>query len=217
MQLNPWIVRFALTENLHDSLQFLRKRGYAEEWRSYESCWDIRQFDPAQFDGIDEKLNAGGIVIKTYAEFADDPNRDTKLYELSEDTRADTAFIEPLTRNEYGRWRDMCLDGYRANTDAFFVAARDGEYVGIAMLAKAEAGANIDTRWVGVRRDMRGQGIAMGLKKRMFNYARAHDHPRITTVTNSKNAPVIAMNQKLGYIDQPAWVYYSKTLRKEKP
>ena len=213
VQRNPWIVRFALTENLQDSLRFLRARGFAEEWRSYESHWDVTQFDPAFFNGIDEKLNANDIVIKTYAEFANDPNRDTKLYELSEDTRADTAFVEPLTRNEYARWRDMFIDGFRANTDAFFVAARDDEYVGVAMLAKAEPGANIDTRWVGVRRDRRGQGIALGLKKRMFEYACVHNHPRITTVTNSKNAPVIAMNKKLGYVDQPAWVYYSKTLR----
>lgn len=212
-QLNPWIVRFALTEDLQDSLSFLRARGFAEEWRSYESSWDVTQFDSAYFDGVDEKLSAHGIIIKTYAEFADDPNCDTKLYELFEDTRADTAFIEPLTRTEYTRWRDLFIDGFRANTEAFFVAARDGEYVGIAMLAKAEPGANIDTRWVGVRRDMRGQGIAMGLKKRMFDYARARNHPHITTVTNSKNAPVIAMNKKLGYIDQPAWVYYAKTLR----
>ncbi|MBI5031122.1 MAG: GNAT family N-acetyltransferase [Chloroflexi bacterium] len=212
-QHNPWIVRFALTENLHDSLRFLRARDFAEEWRSYESHWDVTQFDSARFNDIDEKLNAHGIVIKTYADLSNDLNRDPKLYELFEDTRADTAFIEPLTRTEYARWRDMFVDGFRANTDAFFVAARDGEYVGIAMLAKAEPGANIDTRWVGVRRDLRGQGIALGLKKRMFDYARAHNHPHITTVTNSKNAPVIAMNKKLGYVDQPAWVYYSKTLR----
>jgi mycothiol synthase len=209
----PWLVRFALTENMQDSLRFLRARGFAEEWRSYESHWDATQFDSTRLNGIEEKLNARGIVIKTYAELADDPNRDLKLYELCEDTRADTAFIEPLTRNEYARWRDMFLDGFRANRDAFWVAARADEYVGVAILAKAEPGANIDTRWVGVRRNMRGQGIAMGLKKRMFEYACAHNHPRITTVTNSKNVPVTAMNKQLGYIDQPAWVYYSKNLR----
>ncbi len=211
---NPWLVRFALTENFADSLCFLRARGFAEEWRSYESHWEVAAFDPARFDGIDEKLNARGISVKKYSEL-DDPNCDSRLYELSEDTRADTAFVEPLTRNEYARWRDMFLDGFRANRDALWVAMREGEYVGVAILARAEPGMNIDTRWVGVRRDMRGQGIAMGLKKRMFEFARAHNHPHITTVTNSKNAPVIAMNKQLGYIDQPAWVYYSKALRKE--
>lgn len=211
----PWLVRFALTENLQDSLRFLRARGFAEEWRSYESHWEVTAFDPARFNGIEEKLNARGIVIKTYAELADDSNRDPKLYELCEDTRADTAFVEPLTRNEYAHWRDMFLDGFRANRDALWVAVREGDYVGVAMLARAESGMNIDTRWVGVRRDMREQGIAMGFKKRMFEFARAHNHPHITTVTNSKNVPVIAMNKQLGYIDQPAWVYYSKALRKE--
>ncbi len=214
---NPWLVRFALTENLTDSLRFLRARGFAEEWRSYESHWDVTQFDPALFKGIEEKLGARGIVIKTYAELANDSKRDPKLYELFEDTRADTAFIEPLTRNDYSRWRDMFLDGFRANREAFWVAVCGDEYVGVAILANAARGATIDTRWVGVRRDQRGQGIAMGFKKRMSEYARAHNHPRILTVTNSLNAPVIAMNKQLGYVDQPAWVYYSKNLRKEKP
>ena len=114
---NPWLVRFALTENFADSLCFLRARGFAEEWRWYESHWEVAAFDPARFDGIDEKLNARGISVKKYSEL-DDPNCDSRRYELSEDTRADTAFVQPLTRNEYARWRDMFLRFSRESRSA---------------------------------------------------------------------------------------------------
>ncbi|MBI5305861.1 MAG: GNAT family N-acetyltransferase [Chloroflexi bacterium] len=213
-QRDPWLVRFALREDMDASVRFLTQRGFAEEWRSYESHLDVTRFDLASLANAEDKPYTRGIAIKTYAELAHDPARDEKLYDLFEDTRADTAFIEPLTRTEYARWREMFLTNHRANLAAFWVAARDGEYLGLAMLAAAEPGEQIDTRWVGVRRDARRCGIARAFKKRMIAYAQAHGHPKILTVTNSRNAPVIAMNQKLGYVDQPAWVYYIKTLRR---
>ena len=215
-QLDPWLVRFALRENMHASLRFLRARGFTEEWHSYESQLDVTRFDPARFAGLEEKLRAQGIAIKPYQEFADDSARDQKLYELFEDTRADTAFVEPLTRTEYARWRDMFLEGFRANTDAFWVATRNGQYIGLAMLSAAKPGADIETRWAGVRRDLRGRGIATALRLQMIEYAQSHDHPRLNTVTNSRNAPVIALNKKFGYVDQPAWVYYVQIIKQQK-
>ncbi|MCI0476856.1 MAG: GNAT family N-acetyltransferase [Anaerolineales bacterium] len=214
-QLNPWLVRFALREDMTASLCFLRQRGFAEEWRSYESQLDVTRFDPARFDGIVERLSARGIAIQPYAELADDGERDRALYELFEDTRTDTSFDEPLTRLEYSYWRDAFLDGSRANPAGFFVATRGDEYVGLAMLGNAERGADIETRWVGVRRDLRGEGIAQALRLRIIAYARVHDHSHINTVTNSQNAAVIALNRKFGYVDQPAWVYYVKKFREQ--
>lgn len=210
---DPWLARFALRENMDASLRFLKQRGFAEEWRSYESHLDVPQFNLATLADAEAKLRARGIAIQTYAELAADAARDEKLYELYEDTRADTVFIEPLTRTEYAQWRDMFLANHRANLDAFWVATRNGEYLGLAMLASAQTGEQIDTRWVGVRRDVRRNGIARAFKQKMIEYAQTHGHPKILTVTNSRNAPVIAMNRALGYKDQPAWVYYTKELR----
>ena len=57
-------------------------RGYTEAMRSWESRLAVADFDPAPFAEAEARTVASGIVIRTYAELAGDPERDRKLYEL---------------------------------------------------------------------------------------------------------------------------------------
>lgn len=56
----------------------------------------------------------------------------------------------------------------------------------------------------GSRRSYRRRGIA---------YARAQGCPTIKTWNESNNHAMLAINEALGFVKQPAWIEFGKTLR----
>jgi len=57
-----------------------------------------------------------------------------------------------------------------------------------------------------VHREFQGHGIAAALKLRTIAYARMHGFREIRTFNSSRNEPMLAINTKLGFIRQPAWI-----------
>ncbi len=49
-------------------LRFFEKRGFSEHMREGESHLDVMAFDPAPYDGLEDKLRREGIEIKTLRE-----------------------------------------------------------------------------------------------------------------------------------------------------
>ena len=62
--------------------RFLIDRGFVEAWRRLDSRLDVADFDWTPYAGLEEQIKSLGILVKTYAELAGDPDRLTKLYEL---------------------------------------------------------------------------------------------------------------------------------------
>jgi GNAT superfamily N-acetyltransferase len=94
--------------------------------------------------------------------------------------------------------------------DAYFVAVHDGEYVGQSVLWANRADAGLDTGLTGVRRAYRRRGVALALKLRGIDYARRHGHPLIRTGNDSHNLPMLSINERLGFVKQPAWILLSR-------
>ncbi|MGQ9699523.1 MAG: GNAT family N-acetyltransferase [Candidatus Bipolaricaulaceae bacterium] len=64
----------------------------------------------------------------------------------------------------------------------------------------------------GVRREHGGKGVAMALKLQVIRYAREKGYTRIKTWNATTNLPIVVLNEKLGFVRQPAWIEYQKTL-----
>ncbi len=52
----------------------------------------------------------------------------------------------------------------------------------------------------------------MVLKLKVIAYAKAHGYTLIKTWNASTNSPILALNEKLGFRRQPAWIEYAKIL-----
>ena len=85
--------------------------------------------------------------------------------------------------------------------DPMFLALHDGEVVGCAGLARdtdrPERGENALTA---VRRDWRGRGVAAHLKRATLHWAATHGVSEVYTWTQVRNAPMLSLNDKLGYV-----------------
>ncbi len=119
---------------------------------------------------------------------------------------ADFAVFRPLQITEQ-QWNDSWAG------DPMFVAVHDGEVIGCAGLDRdsdrPERGENALTA---VRRDWRGHGIAVHLKRRTLRWAADHGVTELYTWTQAGNTPMLTLNERLGYLTGRTSITLSRPL-----
>jgi len=84
--------------------------------------------------------------------------------------------------------------------DAYFVAKDGGEYVGVTDLNLLDAvPGGVSQGFTGVRAEYRRRGIATALKVRAVEYAARHGFRTIRALNHPAHAPLLALNEKLGF------------------
>jgi mycothiol synthase len=208
-------VRTATREDRPHALRFLQNRGYEESMREWESRQDVQTFDFTPYEGYEEKLREHGIAIRTLRELETDPDRNRKLHALRNVLGQDVPAPDPPTPVEFDSWIERTLNSPKLLPDGWFVAVHGDEYVGYSNLRSTSTGDFLDVDLTGVRREYRRQGIALGLKLRATRFARELGVPQVRTWNESNNAGMLAINIRLGFVRQPAWVEFVKHLRPE--
>ncbi len=208
---DPISLRAFVREDMLRGLEFLRRRGFVEELRSWESRLDVQAFDFSAYDGVDEKLAAQGIEIRTLRELEKDPERDHKLFEMSCQVEADMPAPEPFTRPDFETWVKRMRENPNVLPDGYFIAVRGGEYIGLSNLWASQANDDLYTGDTGVLRFYRRRGIATALKLRAVRYARECGRPVIKTWNDTANRAMLSINERLGYVKQPVWIHVVKS------
>jgi GNAT superfamily N-acetyltransferase len=208
-----WI-RNGVKESDAHSVAFAQQVGAVELRRDWESRLDVAVFDPAPFAGALERAGKAGIRITTLAdELAVDPDAVRKAYVLHEAARLDVPSFDPPTASPYERFEEEVLRAPYALPEAHFLAIRAGRYVGESAMGKEGTDPGVSYQHLtGVLRDERGKGIAMALKLKTIEYAKAQGLREIRTWNASVNKPMLAINVALGFARQPAWVMFGKDL-----
>lgn len=183
--------------SLERATRFAADRGFAEVWRRYDSELDVAGFDEAPYAGLAGRVAAAGVEVYTYAELAGDPDRLARLHALNTALWRDVPYGDPPTPPSLGQFERELIGGPDFLPDACFVALRAGEYVGYSCLLDGEDSLNTDM--TGVLPACRGLGVATLLKLHGIRYARGRGVPRLSTVNDSANAAMLALNTKLGF------------------
>jgi RimJ/RimL family protein N-acetyltransferase len=125
----------------------------------------------------------------------------------------DVPFPDPPTVAPFDEWREWVLHSPGGLREAYFLA-RDGErYVGVSNMHRNEAQPGVIFQgFTGVVREYRGQGVAMALKLRTVQYAREHGYREIRTGNNTRNRPMLRINEAMGFQKQPVWIEFEKAL-----
>lgn len=212
--LNAIAVGASTRETMPKSIAFLGKRGFREVMRSWESRLDVTKFDFALFQGGMDRMDREGVVITTLAlEKGRDPDWLTKVYDLHTAVMADVPAHTPYTPPPLAEFVHSVIESPWALLDGYFVAKHGDRYVGESFLNRnKEEPGHLYQGLTGVRREYRGQGIAMALKLRTIRYAQEHGQTLIKTWNATTNTGMLAINQKLGFVRQPAWIEYEKSL-----
>ena len=200
-------VRFYVPDE--PAARFLEKRGFVEVDREVPVMLDLTAFDRTQFTPPVPE----GIRFFSYAEAGDtEPNR-RKVYalmnRLDRDIPTNDVLPEPPVFEEWVK----DLDRPEWDSQALILAANDAdEWIGLSQLGFQEHTNIAWTFLTGVLSDYRGQGIAYALKLRAIDAAIARRCPLILTENHEDNAPMRAINRKLGFVPDAPGVSYSTDL-----
>lgn len=204
----------AAWETWRKSREFLEKRGFQEVMRSWESWLDVGSFDFSPFQKYLQRAKEEGVEITTLgAERKKDERWLEKIYDLDTTLAADVPSASPYTPPPLDHFRRILLEHPDLLPDAFFIAKIGEEYVGQSFVLRvpAEPG-HLSHGLTGVRREHRGKGVAGALKLQVIRHARDKGYTRIKTWNATTNLPIVVLNEKLGFVRQPAWIEYQKTL-----
>ncbi|MCX7967664.1 MAG: GNAT family N-acetyltransferase [Armatimonadetes bacterium] len=199
--LNALSVQVNVREKNREAIAFLHKRGFKEIQRFWELKLDVAQFELTKFLPVVEQVKAQGIAIVTLADeqrFDSDCMR--KLYELQRTIGKEVPISGHFTFapfDDFVRWME------RPNLlpDAFFIAKKGNEYIGISNLAlmRTDETACLYQEQTGVLSRYRRRKIATALKIKAIEYAKRNGFRCIITHNASDSPTMLALNEKLGF------------------
>ena len=159
----------------------------------------------------------GASRWKTLKDLESDPDRNRKLYEAQIEIDMDVPCPEPITPPGFEQWKKMTLDNPGLLPEGYFVAVDNGRYVGLSGLWNSDGHSDLQTGLTGVRREARRKGIALALKLTAIDYAKRQGRKVIRTDNEINNRPMLNINERLGFVKQPAWIGYVNKLKDEAP
>lgn len=188
---------------------FLTRRGFQPGKRSFTSSLDLTTFDGAPYRTLEDRLAAQGVRVRSLAELraAGAPDLTGRLHALMSDVRRDVPRAEPATPLSREVFEEAVL-GDPALLPGAYLIAQDtrGEWTGQTTLFRSEASPDLLTGLTGVTREARGQGVATLLKLHAIRAGRALGGTLIRTDNASDNMPMLAINDRLGFVRDPASV-----------
>lgn len=207
------VVRAVVREDEAAGLAFLRAAGFQEVWRNLESRLDVEHFDVARWQSVTGAVERAGIAITDLAselEAGEGILRDVyELYLTSDSVELDPITPPPLDAFVAG---EVPADTTWASA---WLLAHDGDVlVGLSTLEPLGAARNaVGAGFTIVHPSHRGRGIARALKVRTIAWAREHGFRWIESDSNAVNAPMLGLNESLGFRPLPARITLERRLR----
>jgi len=200
-------------EDMACSIRFLERAGFTNYGLRFESELDLTTFDEARFAGaVDRVLNADFEIANLADERAITPEAEQLLYQLDRSVQDDIPRPGGARSNmDFDTFRKVYVDNPEADPSAILIAKHRGQYAGYTAvwLGKDKPAY---TAMTGVRREYRGQGLALALKLLSFRLMKERGYSAARTNNDTANQPILHLNEKLGYQKQPGMLLWEKLL-----
>lgn len=188
-ELGATIISGRVAASDQGSLQWVVDRGFVEVGRDVELVRELGDEPPS--------VSPPGIEIKEVTAAQHDA-----VYAVAVECWPDMPTTEPIPAPAYDDWAHEELRG-----PVVFGAFDAGRLVGYAALVTRPASPEVlEHGFTTVVRSHRGRGIATALKRTQLAWAAKHGYRRLVTYTQEGNDAMRAINAKLGYLGEPAWI-----------
>lgn len=191
---------------------FLQGRGYREERRMKAWELDLVRHRGRLLDMLErsrERMRAQGIVLTTLGQDPD-PAKLQKLYRMSNEAESDIPTTVPYVESPFETFRKWIEESPGLRPDRIWIAREGDAIVGISMLLYPPSVGHVWTDWTGTARRIRGKGVARGLKLETVAQAIGLGVPRVRTANDGENAPILHLNEDMGYQRIPGWIEYHR-------
>jgi GNAT superfamily N-acetyltransferase len=194
-----------------DSERFAQTRGFTIERHRFESTLDVTRFDEAPFTGHIERLEAQGARFFSLADVGDTEEARRTDYEVNKRAVMDTPGSSQ-TFAPFEEWRRFVCEAIWYRPEGQIIAAWGDEWVGLAAVGYYPENSSMYNMITGVDRAYRGRGLALALKLYTIRLAKRYGVSIIRTHNDSENAPMLAINRKLGYQPEPGLLLYTRQM-----
>lgn len=198
-------------EDEPETLGVLASLGYYRA--RTERVWDLdlRGSGPRLKHEADEARRdaaASGIELTTLAGWRD-PDALKKLYELDATTRQHIPTTLPITREAYEDYVRRSKSPDRP-ADRFWIALDGDLPVALSYLRYPPIRGTVWTGYTCSDARYRGRGLARAVKLQTLAQAVDLGVPSVRTDNDSENAPILHINERLGYEPRPGFVEHHK-------
>src|SRR6188472_1683647 len=162
------------------------RRGFEEIAAATVSGVDPRTVEP--------RAVPAGVELVPFADIDDPRPVHTLDLELSRDIPNEDYDAIELEEWKATFWKSPLIDD-----DASLLALVDGELAGLTMIRIDRPSGRAQNNLCGVRRPYRGRGLALLLKSHSLHRAAELGATIALTDNDETNAPMLAVNQRLGY------------------
>jgi RimJ/RimL family protein N-acetyltransferase len=198
-------------EDETEALDVLAGLGYERD--RIERVWelDLQKHGPRLVKEAAEArstMSGAGIRLMTLAEW-NDPAKHRKLYELNEKTVQDVPHSLPIIPETFADFERRLRAPDRPH-DRFWVACHEDGPVAMSYLKYPPVRGTVWTGYTSTHPQFRGRGIAKAVKLQTLAQAVALGVPLVYTDNDSENAPMLHINETLGYQRRPGFVAHLK-------
>jgi GNAT superfamily N-acetyltransferase len=177
--------------------RFASRFGLCEVLRELEISRSVAADEP-------EPSPPEGIVL---VELARRPDLLRDAYSVACEALPQMPLHAPLELPSYERWMDEEAVGPDVLEGGTLVALDGERVVGFVSLLRRAADPHLAEHGLtSVAASHRNRGIATALKQAQIAWASCNGYRELMTSTQDANAPMRAVNDKLGYEPRPAWI-----------
>jgi GNAT superfamily N-acetyltransferase len=201
-------------EDFDRELAVLFELGYREERR--ERYWELdlvarRGELLATAEKSRAEMSREGIEMLTLDRDGDSETLE-QVYELDVATTKDIPTTVPIQMPGFDTWFRNYFENPGIRQDRFWIAKLGDEVVGMSFISFPPERGVPSTEYTAISARHRGRGIARALKYETVAQAIAVGATRIRTDNDSENAPILHLNEEMGYRPIKAYVELHREL-----
>jgi GNAT superfamily N-acetyltransferase len=181
-----------------DGPRFAQSRGFVEERSQQESVLDPRTVREAP---------AADVDLRRVADV--DPHL---VHAVDEAATRDQPSTEQIDAIPYDEWVAHVLDHPLFTADGSFVAMVDGIAAAVSLLFHDPETGRSANMFTGTMPGYRGRGLALAVKLGSIHWAAERGVTSMVTTNDDVNAPMLAINRRLGYRPSGRYFDYTRNL-----
>ncbi len=183
---------------------FLWRVGFLEAFRGYPQYLPLQTVRLEQISVDWGRIAAAGVEFRTLSQVRFEWDCAQKLYDLYVQLEADVPRVDEVIAPK--SFEDFCTDIFDSPSSlpdgvtlAVQVRSWGMEYVGCNILYRDDSGLVLHNGLTGVRRDLRGLGLAAALKYNGIEFAAKAGYAGITSFNARDNHAILNLNAKFGF------------------